>query len=183
MQDEQNNLDRDISVDVQHLRDEDIGAWCRYFFEERRQLHQSIQDSISQGVDTEAKLTKEFVNEPGSQDTAGIERAGFLPRLFEALHHSRRLQAARVIRSYKHLIDPDCEYQVPNDPTKRSLEMSLNKAPSPATKAWFSPAVKFLIAAAVVFGFVVFHIVGDEVLRSPLPAAKADIAGSNKYGD
>ncbi len=62
--------------------------------------------------------------------------------------------------------------------------MSLNKAPpSPATKARFSPAVKILIAAAVVFGFVVFHIIGDAVLRSPLPAAKADMAGSNKYGD
>lgn len=60
--------------------------------------------------------------------------------------------------------------------------MSLNKAPLPATKAWFSSAVKILIAA-VVFGFVIFHIVGDEALRSPLPADKADMVGSNKYGD
>jgi hypothetical protein len=183
MQDEQKNLDRDIPADVPHLSDEDIGAWSRHFFEERGQLHQSIQNSISQGVNMEAKLTKGFVNEPYCQDSAGIERAGFLPRLLEALHHSRRLQAARVIRSYKHLIDPDCEYRLSSDPTKRSLEMSLNKAPSPATKAWFSPTVKILIAAAVVFGFVVLHIVGDEVLRSPLSVVKADMAGSNKYGD
>ncbi len=61
--------------------------------------------------------------------------------------------------------------------------MPLNKVPSPATQARFSPAVKVLIAAAVVFGFVVFHIVGDHVFRSPLTAAKADMAGSNKYGD
>ncbi|HMF68607.1 MAG TPA: hypothetical protein VK602_13480, partial [Phyllobacterium sp.] len=33
--------------------------------------------------------------------------AGFLHRLIEALHHSRRLQAAVVIRQYKHLVDPD----------------------------------------------------------------------------
>ncbi len=60
--------------------------------------------------------------------------------------------------------------------------MSLNKAPSPAPKAWVSPAVKILITA-VVFGFVVFHIVGDQVLRSPLLADKSDMVGSNKYGD
>jgi hypothetical protein len=123
MQDEQKSLDRDIPADVQHLRDEDIGAWCRYFFEERGQLHQSIPDSISESVNIEAKLTKGFVNEPYRQDSAGIERTGFLSRLFEALHHSRRLQAARAIRSYKHLIDPDCEYRLPSDPTKRSLDV------------------------------------------------------------
>jgi hypothetical protein len=118
MQDEQKNLDRDILADVQHLRDEDIGAWRRYFFEERRQLIQSIQDSISQGVNIEAKLTKGFVNEPYSQDSAGIECAGFFPRLFEALHHSRRLQAASVILQYRHLVDPACGYLASGESTK-----------------------------------------------------------------
>jgi hypothetical protein len=182
MQDRQKNLDRDIPADVQHLRDEDIGARYRYFFEERGLLHRSIRDLISQGANIEPKLTKEFVDEPCSQDSAGTERAGFLPRLIEALHHSRRLQAARVIRSYRHLIDPACEDRVSGNPTERSLDMSSNKAPLPATKAWSSPAVRILVAA-VVFGFVVFHIVGDAVLRSPLPAAKADMSGLNKYGD
>ena len=180
MQDEQNNLDRDIPADVQHLSDEDIGAWSRHFFNERAQLLQSIQDSLSQRLEMEAKLTKGLVNEPYSQDSVGIVRAGFLPRLLEALHHSRRLQAARVIRSYKHLINPDREYRLPGDLTKRSSKMSLNEAPSPATKV--SPAVKVLIAA-VLLGFVIFHIVGDAVLRTPLAAAKADMVGSNKYGD
>jgi len=44
--------------------------------------------------------------------------AGFLHRLIEALHHSRRLQAAVVIRQHKHLVDPDRRYQVPSGPTK-----------------------------------------------------------------
>ncbi len=69
MQDAQKNLERDIPADLQPLSDEDIGAWCRYFSEERGQLHRSIQDSISQGVNREAKLTKGFVNEPYSQDS------------------------------------------------------------------------------------------------------------------
>jgi hypothetical protein len=181
MQDEQTNLDRDIPAGVEHLRNEDIAAGCR-FFEERKQLRQSTQDSISQGVNIEAKLTKGVVNEPHSQDLTRIEGTGFLHRLFEALHHSRRLQAARAIRSYRHLIDPGCEYRFSGDPIKRSIGMYLNKPPSPATKAGASLAVKILIAA-VVFGFVAFHIVGDAVLHSPLPAAKADLAGLNKYGD
>jgi hypothetical protein len=60
--------------------------------------------------------------------------------------------------------------------------MPLDKAPPPATKAWPASAVKVLIAA-VVFGFVVFHIAGDVVWHNSLPAAKADMPGSNKYGD
>jgi hypothetical protein len=179
MQDEQDDLDSDIRADVQPFHDGDVGASRRYFFRERGQLQQSIQDSIAQGAHIAAKLTKGFVGEPCSQDSAGIERAGFLPRLLEALHHSRRLQAARVIRSYKHLIDPDCDYRFPSDPNEGSLEVSSIKPPSPTAKV--SPVVKILIAA-VVFGFVVFHIVGDQMFRSSLPAAKADM-GSNKYGD
>jgi hypothetical protein len=170
----QDDLDRDIPADVQEYPSS---------YEEQGQLHQSIHDSRSRGVNIEGKPTKGFASEPSGQDSGGVERADFLPRLFGALHHSRRLQAARVIRSYKHLIDPECEYRLPGDPTKRSLEMSSDKAPSPATKAGFSPVMKILIAAAVVVSFVVFHIVGDEMFRGPLPAAKADMAGSNKYGD
>jgi hypothetical protein len=44
--------------------------------------------------------------------------AGFLHRLIEALHHSRRLQAAVVIRQYKHLVDPACRYLAPGESTK-----------------------------------------------------------------
>jgi hypothetical protein len=182
MQDEQDDLDRDIRANVQCLREEDIGAWRRHFFQEREQLQRSIQDSISQGANNEAKLTKGFVNGHYSPDSPGMEPSGFLPRLLETLHHSRRLQAARVLRNYQHLIDPACEYRLPNDQTKRSLAMSLNKTPSSATKASFSPAVKILVAA-VILGFVVLHTVGDHVLRGPVPAANADMAGSNKYGD
>jgi hypothetical protein len=59
--------------------------------------------------------------------------------------------------------------------------MPVNEAPPPATKPESSLGVKILIAA-VVLGIVAFHIVGDQMFRSSLPAAKADM-GSNKYGD
>ncbi|HET7889080.1 MAG TPA: hypothetical protein VFL62_22865 [Bradyrhizobium sp.] len=32
-------------------------------------------------------------------------RRGFLTALVEALHHSRRLEAQRILRRYRHLID------------------------------------------------------------------------------
>jgi len=55
---------------------------------------------------------------PSSSQTG--ERAGFFHRLIEALHHSRRLQAAQVVRRYRHLVDPACGYQLPSEPTKGS---------------------------------------------------------------
>jgi hypothetical protein len=34
-----------------------------------------------------------------------VKRRGFLTALVEALHHSRNLEAQRVLRRYRHLID------------------------------------------------------------------------------
>ncbi len=176
MQDEPNNLVRNIPTDVQHLYDDDIGAGAGIVSKIVGGSIGRSKDLISRG---QATLTNEFVNEPYSWDPAGVERADFLSHLFRALRHSRRLRAAQLIRSYKHLIDAD-RILVPGDSTKRNLEMTLNKPPSPATKSWFSPTVEILMVAAVVFGFLVFHIVCDEVF---LPPAKADMVGSNNYGD
>ena len=47
-------------------------------------------------------------------------RAGFLRSVIEALRHSRRLDAAVVIRRYKHLVDPACGYQAPGELIKGS---------------------------------------------------------------
>jgi hypothetical protein len=60
--------------------------------------------------------------------------------------------------------------------------MPVNETPPPATKPESSLGVKILMAA-VVIGFVVFHIVGDVVLRGPVVSARADSVGSNNYGD
>ena len=40
--------------------------------------------------------------------------------IFEALHHSRRLQAARTLRQYRHLIDR-AERDILREPNKRSM--------------------------------------------------------------
>jgi hypothetical protein len=182
MQQEQSNLGPRIPG--RRLRAEDADQRLRHFLEERRRLNQSIRDTISLGADIDDANLKSngFVADACSGDSAYVDRtpehAGFLHRLTDALHHSRRLQAAVVIGRYRHLIDPACGYQ----PTKGVQQMSVNEPPRPATKAWFSFGAKILIAA-VVIGLGVLHIVGDAVLRGHPVAAKADTAALNKYGD
>jgi hypothetical protein len=39
------------------------------------------------------------------------KRKGFLTALLEALHHSRRLEAQRILRRYQHLIDSAAQHQ------------------------------------------------------------------------
>jgi hypothetical protein len=39
--------------------------------------------------------------------------ASCVAHLLDALHQSRRLQAARVIHHYRHLLQKDCQYQSP----------------------------------------------------------------------
>jgi hypothetical protein len=39
------------------------------------------------------------------------KRKGFFAALLEALHHSRRLEAQRILRRYQHLIDSAAQYQ------------------------------------------------------------------------
>ncbi len=48
--------------------------------------------------------------------------AGFLHRLIEAIRHSRRLQAAAVIRQYKHLADPARGYLASGESTMGNPE-------------------------------------------------------------
>jgi acetyl-CoA acetyltransferase len=41
----------------------------------------------------------------GRQDSKQGSKKGIFATIFEALHHSRRLQAERTLRQYRHLID------------------------------------------------------------------------------
>jgi hypothetical protein len=43
------------------------------------------------------------------------KRKGFWAALLEALHHSRCLEAQRVLRRYQHLIDSAAQHQRPSD--------------------------------------------------------------------
>jgi hypothetical protein len=40
------------------------------------------------------------------------KRAGFLTALIEALHHSRRIEAQRILRRYRHLLDSKSRDQI-----------------------------------------------------------------------
>jgi hypothetical protein len=47
------------------------------------------------------------------------KRKGFFAALLEALHHSRRLEAQRILRRYQHLIDSAAQYQAGKSNTEK----------------------------------------------------------------
>ena len=49
------------------------------------------------------------------------KRKGFLAAILEALHHSRRLEAQRIIRRYQHLIDSAAQHQA-RDPILKGID-------------------------------------------------------------
>jgi hypothetical protein len=55
---------------------------------------------------------------PSSQrqtDQRQTKRKGFWAALLEALHHSTRLEAQRILQRYQHLIDNAAQHQRPSD--------------------------------------------------------------------
>jgi hypothetical protein len=105
-------------------------------------------------------------------------RAGFFAGIMRALHESRRLQAARTIRQYRHLI-----HQAPE-----AASAERTGAPSPSeqvpqivretVKPTGKPgAMSFnlkLIIAIVVVGFGVLHFIADGTLRHASAARPAE---------
>jgi hypothetical protein len=49
------------------------------------------------------------------------KRKGFLAAVLEALHHSRRLEAQRILRRYQHLIDSAAQHQA-RDPILKGID-------------------------------------------------------------
>jgi hypothetical protein len=49
------------------------------------------------------------------------KRKGFWSALLEALHHSRRLEAQRILRRYQHLIDSAAQHQA-RDPILKGID-------------------------------------------------------------
>jgi hypothetical protein len=49
------------------------------------------------------------------------KRKGFLAAILEALHHSRRLEAQRILRRYQHLIDSAAQHQA-RDPILKGID-------------------------------------------------------------
>jgi hypothetical protein len=53
----------------------------------------------------------EIVSSQPQTNQRRAKRKGFLAAVLEALHHSRRLEAQRIIRRYQHLIDSAAQHQ------------------------------------------------------------------------
>jgi len=95
---------------------------------------------------------------------------GFFSGLFDALHESRRLQAARVIQQHRHLIDrahkaEAAKRAVASAPWKqvpRIVHEVANASTKPEAKMSFNAK---LILVIVIAGFGVLHVIAEGALR------------------
>jgi hypothetical protein len=104
----------------------------------------------------------------------------FVANLVDALHASRRLQAARVIRQHRHLVHEErgqtarrkAEAKSREDQAPRIVPEAEPEASKP--KAAMSVKATLLIAIAVA-GFGILHAIADGALRhAPAPQPTED---------
>jgi hypothetical protein len=103
-------------------------------------------------------------SEVTSGESSSSER--YLAGVVDALHASRRLQAARVIHHYRHLVHEECVQDASKAAEAQPLE---DNAPqfAPERQSWKSRTImisKLLIATAIV-GFAFLHAVGYGAMR------------------
>jgi hypothetical protein len=102
---------------------------------------------------------------------------GYLARLIDALDASRRLQAARVIRQSRHLMDQARERDAGNRTCARSVadeapQIVIETANHPR-KPGTMKSVNSRLLLAIVAGFVILHAIAVGALRhSPAQAAQ-----------
>jgi hypothetical protein len=128
---------------------------------------------------------------PGSTSDSpqAPRRTGLFLRFLAALHESRRLQAAQIIRRHQHIITHHAEYMAMrhgSDAPKASRSQADDRAhaaPSdPRPMSLRGLAVRLLITLVIV-GFGALHVVGGTLLdhrkvpqpsRSPAFAVQGD---------
>jgi hypothetical protein len=100
---------------------------------------------------------------------------GFFSGLVDALHGSRRLQAARAIQQYRHLIDPAHKADAAKTTGAPSLRREVPRIVLDTANSTGKPgAMSFnakLIIAIILAGFGVLHFIADGAL-SHAPAAQ-----------
>jgi hypothetical protein len=106
---------------------------------------------------------------------AGI---GYLASLLDALHHSRRLQAARVIRQHQHLVAEKNSFRAMHETSEQKVSEgsgpSMKNEESSSAKRW--PMVKGWALIAVVVGFAILHLVGAVLLHDSSSARPTEVA-------
>jgi hypothetical protein len=91
--------------------------------------------------------------------------------LIDALHASRRLQAARVIRQHRHLIHEERGQAVVQKAETKSREDQTARSPPEAQPDARKPGVAMsaramLLMAIVIAGFGILHAIADGALRN-----------------
>lgn len=95
---------------------------------------------------------------------------GYFSRFVEALHESRRLQAARVIGQHRHLIDREHKAEAAKRAAAPAPSKEVPQIVVEAANANSNPGAKMslnakLILTIVVAGFGVLHFIAEGALR------------------
>jgi hypothetical protein len=120
---------------------------------------------------------------------AGVARSrkGYFARLLHALHESRRLQAARVIRQYRHLVANRHDFTAaasvskPNDFITGNIAMA-NTDYARARQRGKSISLRAWVLIAVI-GFGALHVVGAIVLIHASGSRSAEISTTEMHRD
>jgi hypothetical protein len=93
--------------------------------------------------------------------------------LIEALHHSRRRDAARVIHRYRHLIAADAESELPVRLAATAASTRAHRAKNQQEKGEFRMLRANGLMVLVLLGFGIAHVVGAILLlRTTNPQAR-----------
>lgn len=109
-------------------------------------------------------------------------RKGLFGRLLEALHHSRRRQAARTIHQYRHLIAAPRSvktgaaniFEQPKGNTKMTTSDDASNRPNGhSTKVLTTKVLTWSLIAACIIGFGILHIAGGAIINGAVkPSAE-----------
>jgi hypothetical protein len=114
-----------------------------------------------------------FDDPPCDDDVSKMSATSDPRSLIGALRVSRRIQAARAIRHYRHLLHDNCDPGTKAEFAARvfakgvaSMPTDLNQQRAPRSGASLSFNAKVSIAA-VILGFGLLHVIGGVMLHGP----------------
>ncbi len=118
--------------------------------------------------------------DPAAEDLADEDLAdtgkGLFTSLLDALHDSRRLQAARVIHQYRHLIAAPQALPTTGQMFANPVQGRTKTTSSDDSRRRPTRSLSWALIAAAIIGFGILHIAGEIIVsRSAPPSATSSI--------
>jgi hypothetical protein len=107
------------------------------------------------------------VDEVTSPRSFPSNRRGFFMEIFQALHHSRRLQAQRVLRQYRHLIDkPEHRKHPSRMYVSEETRVPTRETQPPRRPSTRTPAlIQWTLTAIILAMFLMLHVLAGSILQ------------------